>query len=231
MRIGILETGELPPELAAKHGAYPDMFQVMLENRGFEFAAYSVVNGIFPDSIQECDGWLITGSRHGVYEDHEWILPLEELIRSIYAANIPLAGICFGHQIMAQALGGKVEWFGGKWGLGNQEYRQANGENITLLAMHQDQVIEAPSGARVTMESDFCQVAGLAYEGNAVSYQPHPEFSAELVRDLLHLRMDKTIPGDQARPALEALNQENDSSYIASEIVEFFMSTQANKAA
>ena len=69
---------------------------------------------MFPEGIHDADGWLITGSRHGAYEDHPWIPPLEEFIRDAYAAQVPLVGICFGHQIIAQAMGGKVEKYQGR---------------------------------------------------------------------------------------------------------------------
>ena len=63
------------------------------------------VDGEFPASITEQDGWLVSGSRSGAYEDHPWIEPLEDFLRSAYAASVPVVGICFGHQILAQALG------------------------------------------------------------------------------------------------------------------------------
>jgi GMP synthase-like glutamine amidotransferase len=76
----------------------------------------------FPKDIHDCDGWLITGSRFGAYEDHPFIPPLEDFIRAAYAAHVPVVGICFGHQIIAQAMGGKVEKYAGGWSVGPTEY-------------------------------------------------------------------------------------------------------------
>ncbi len=113
MRIGILQTGLAPENLSPAMGDYPDMFARLLDGQGFTFQTWRVVEGEFPADVHAADGWLITGSRHGVYEDHPWIAPLEQFIRDAYAAHVPLVGICFGHQIVAQAMGGRVERFAG----------------------------------------------------------------------------------------------------------------------
>ncbi|BBU57468.1 hypothetical protein KU6B_37330 [Mameliella alba] len=118
MKIGILQTGIMVPELAQEHGQYPEMFMDRLSHAGFTFETWSVVNGEFPPGPEAADGWLITGSRHGVYEDHAWLPPLEEFIRQIVAAGKPLVGICFGHQVIAQALGARRSSIpaAGRWG-------------------------------------------------------------------------------------------------------------------
>ncbi len=224
MKIGILQTGHVPDDLAERHGKYPDMFARLLDGHGFEFLAFPVVDQIFPDSVHAADGWLITGSRYGAYEDHPWIPPLEEFIREIYAAGVPLVGVCFGHQIMAQAMGGKVEKFGGVWGVGNCEYTYNNGDTTRLLAMHQDQVVEAPPEATTSATSDYCKFAGFSYKGNAMSIQPHPEFSRDFMRELIEMRSGTVIPMDQSDAGLESLDQENDSVAYADQIAGFFKS-------
>ncbi len=231
MKLGILQTGHVPEELSEAHGSYPIMFERFLTGHGFEFENYAVVDEVFPDSPHVVDGWLITGSRHGAHEDHPWIPPLEDLIREIYAAEIPLAGICFGHQIMAQALGGRVERFGGIWGVGNREYTHTDGSKSTLLAMHQDQVVVKPPEAEVTASAEYCEFAALTYKGKAISIQPHPEFTPEFMKDLIDKRSGTVIPVDQAEPGLDSLRQENDSPKFAMEIAEFFKHAIAEKAA
>ncbi|MEZ5792668.1 MAG: type 1 glutamine amidotransferase [Nitratireductor sp.] len=222
MKIGILQTGLVPEELAGKHGQYDSIFARMLAGHGFEFENFAVVNNVFPKDIHVCDGWLITGSRHGAYEPHPWIPPLEQFIRDAYAAGIPIVGICFGHQIMAQALGGKVEKFGGGWGVGPNSYVTKDGRKLALHAMHQDQVVEVPPDASVTATSDFCKNAALAYKGNAISYQAHPEYTPEFMRDLIEIRKGTVLPEEQANMALEAIEGNLDSPAIAGEIAEFF---------
>ena len=224
MKIGILQTGIVPDDLSPTHGEYPDMFQTFLSGHDFEFETYAIVNGIFPTSINDCDGWLVTGSKHGAYEDHDWIPPLEDLIREIYAANLPMVGICFGHQIMAQALGGKVIKYHGKWGMGTQEYSHPDGTKTKLLAMHQDQVVEKPPEAEIVASNDFCKMAGLAYKKKALSFQPHPEFTHEFMEGLIKSRMGVTIPVEQAEPSLADVYAANDSKAYANRIAEFFKS-------
>ena len=115
MKIGILQTGHSPDNMKEAMGDYGQMFEKLLDNRGFTFQIWSVVDNEFPASAMDADGWLITGSKFGAYEDHDWIAPLEELIRAIRETGKPLVGVCFGHQIIAQALGGTVEKFAGGW--------------------------------------------------------------------------------------------------------------------
>ena len=222
MKIGILQTGHVPDELVGEFGEYPIMFERFLAGQGFDFASYAVVDNEFPGTIRDADGWLITGSRHGAYEDHPWIPQLEDFIREAYTAEVPLVGICFGHQIMAQALGGRVEKFGGIWGVGNREYVNTDGTTTTLLAMHQDQVVEVPAEATVTATSEYCKNAAFSYKGKAFSIQPHPEFTPEFIEKLIEMRAGTIIPQDQADEGMKSLDQENDSLRVANEIGAFF---------
>ena len=111
MKLGILQCDSVNPLLVEEHGEYPEMFIALLEgaDAGFEYQIYACNHNQFPDSVHECDIWLITGSKHGAYEEHAWIKRLIGFIRDMFAAKVRCAGICFGHQVMAQALGGKVE--------------------------------------------------------------------------------------------------------------------------
>ena len=135
MQIGILQTGASPDALRAEHGDYPDFFERLLAGRGLTFRRFHVEAMEFPKDVHDCDGWLITGSRHGAYEDHPFIKPLEDFIRKAYAAHVPVVGICFGHQIIAQAMGGKVESHAGGWSVGPTDY-DFDGESFTLNAWH-----------------------------------------------------------------------------------------------
>ena len=225
MKIGILQTGHSPDELRPVMGDYSNLFERLLANQGFKFETFSVVDGVFPDAPDQCDGWLITGSKHGTYEDHPWIAPLETLIREIYAQEVPLVGVCFGHQIIAQALGGKVEKFKDGWAVGRQTY-DWDGEVISLNAWHQDQVVERPVGATPIACNDFCENAALIYGKRAFTVQAHPEFEAELIDGLIRTR-GGAVPTDLIDTARAELDNKVDNKRLAAQISAFFKGVAA----
>ena len=228
MKIGILQTGRTPEEMRDKHGDYDDLFRKLLGGRGFDFDTYPVLDGVFPNSPEDADGWLITGSRFGAYEDHDWIPPLEEFLRRTYAKGVPIIGVCFGHQILAQALGGKVEKYGGGWSVGAVEYSSAGASDgkDTILAWHQDQVTELPEGAEVTGGTDFCRYAMLSYGDKALTVQPHPEFTAEFVADLAEARK-AILPEGVFDRAKDNLAAELTSANVADRFEAFFKQPRA----
>lgn len=222
MRIGILQTGQSPDMLREEAGDYPDMFTRLLAGRGLSFRTYHVEAMEFPASVQECDGWLITGSRHGAYEDHPFIPRLEDFIREAMAQKVPLVGICFGHQIIAQAMGGKVERFGGGWAVGPQDY-DFGGEKITLNAWHRDQVTERPAGAEVLASNDFCENAALVYGDEAWTVQAHPEFADSFMEGLMEARGRGVVPDAQLEAARANLSKPRHATTIADRITAFFL--------
>lgn len=231
MKIGILETGKVPELLSARHGDYPAMFERLLRSAapGLQFAVYRVTEGQLPERTDECDAWLITGSRHGVYDPLPWIGPLKEFLRKAYAKNVPIVGICFGHQILAEALGGTAEKSDKGWGLGVQKYlihrkpswmTGVDGE-FSLNALHQDQVTRLPDDAEVVAGSGFCPYAVLAYRGSAISIQPHPEYQPEFFRELIEVRRGKAIPEEDVDAAKKSLDTPIDTALVAQWIVRF----------
>ena len=218
MKIGILQTGRSPEELRDKHGDYDAMFRRLLAGRGLDFVTYPVLDGVLPASVHEADGWLITGSRFAAYEDHPWIPRLEDLLRKAYAAAVPIVGICFGHQILAQALGGRVEKFTGGWSVGPVAYALAEGaDRAWLLTWHQDQVTEKPADAEVVASSPFCEYAALSYGDRAFTIQPHPEFTPDFLADLAAARRS-ALPEAVADRALAAPGRALAAAAIADRI-------------
>lgn len=227
MLIGILQTGHAPDPLRPRHGDYPDLFERLLAGRGLEFRTWAVVDGEFPPGPEAAEGWLVTGSRHGAYEGHPWIPPLEALIREIRDARRPLVGVCFGHQIVAQALGGRVEKHPGGWSVGRTEY-EWGGERVALNAWHQDQVTAVPPGARVIASAPGCAVAALAYDDAPIlTVQAHPEFDPGFLADLMAERGPGVVPEPLLAAAREALGRPLDSGEVADRIARVFLEGRA----
>lgn len=236
MNIGILETGLLNEKLDGQYEPYPVMFAALLDRagKGLSYQSYSVINGEMPDSVHECDGWLITGSRHGVYENLPWMLDLQAFIREIDAAKVPLVGICFGHQVVAQALGGEVVESDKGWGIGVQSYQidnvqpwmQQTPDQVHIYAFHQDQIVKLPPQAQVYSSSEFCLYAGLSYGDSIITMQAHPEFEEEYEVALLEMYGGNIVSEIEAKEALEwmrSTGQKADTQMLAEWIAEFFV--------
>jgi len=224
MKIGILRTGRALPKIKAKHGDFEDLFTILLAGNEMTFQPYAVLDGELPKSVTECDGWLITGSAHSSYEDLPWIADLEEFIRNAFTADIPIVGICFGHQILAQALGGKVEKYADGWAIGPHEYQfDGLAEPVTINAWHQDQVTQLPMGAKTVGRSEFCENAAIIYGKTAYSVQAHPEFTNAFIGDLIDIRRD-SVPADLVNEAESALKSTTPSPVVVAQMVSFFQS-------
>ena len=229
MDIGILETGRPPGDLAAAHGDYPAMFRDLL-GPGFDVKVYDVAAGELPPAPDAHEAYLITGSPAGVYEDHHWIEPLKAFLNDA-RGKAKLVGICFGHQIMAEAFGGRVAKSDKGWGIGLQHYElaatapwadgHAPGDGFAIPASHQDQVEALPPGAEVIARSDFTPFAGLAYGDAAISFQAHPEFTPDYAKALIAHRR-ASLPKPDA--AIESLEAPNDRDTVAGWIRRFLRS-------
>ena len=223
MKLAILETGRPPGNLAQEYGDYPAMFEQMLGPE-FEVERFDVQAGELPPSPNGQAAFLITGSPAGVYEPLPWIAPLREFICSADGAK--MVGICFGHQIMAQALGGEVVKSEKGWGAGLHRYEVVGSEpwidgegSVAVPASHQDQVVVQPPGTRVVAQSAFTPFAGLAWTDRAaISFQFHPEFSPAFAQALIEKRYDIVPDPDGAIASLDA---PNDSARVAGWIRRF----------
>ena len=222
MKIAILETGRPPGNLTDEFGDYPAMFAQMLGD-GFEIESFDVQSGQLPDPVAH-HAYLITGSPAGVYDPLPWIDPLQQFIRSANGAK--MVGICFGHQVMAEALGGHVEKWKNGWSTGLHRYAIVRSEpwldgagTIAIPASHQDQVVVQPPNTEVLAASDFTPFAALAWTDRpAISFQFHPEFSPAFAKALIEKRYD-AVPDPEA--AIASLDAPNDSARVAQWIRNF----------
>ncbi|MGH6705196.1 MAG: type 1 glutamine amidotransferase [Sphingomicrobium sp.] len=226
MKVAILETGRPPAALVERFGDYPAMFRRMLRS-GFAIDRFDVAARELPVDPAAYDAYLITGSPAGVYDPLPWIGPLKDFLRA--AKDRKLVGICFGHQIMAEAFGGQVEKSANGWGIGLQRYAIDRVEpwmdevpSIAVPVSHQDQIVSQPPNTRVIASSPFTPFAALAWTDRpAISVQFHPEFEPDYAKALIAARHDH-MPDPDA--AIASLDQPNDNARVADWIRRFLRS-------
>jgi GMP synthase-like glutamine amidotransferase len=226
MKLAILETGKPPGDLAKRFGDYPAMFEALL-GPGFAIDTHDVEAGDLPADPAAYDGYIVTGSPAGVYDPLPWIGALADFLR--LAKKQKLVGICFGHQIMAEALGGHVEKSAKGWGVGLHTYPVATREvwmddaaAVSIPASHQDQVVMQPPHTEVTVSSVFTPYAGLAWTDRpAISFQFHPEFDPAYAKALIAARRNR-LPHPAA--ALASLDAPNDNARVGGWIRRFLLS-------
>lgn len=229
-RIAILETGAPPEALRDDFDDYPARFRALLGD-GVPTTRFNVQEGRLPDDPSAFEGVVVTGSAAGVYEDHFWIPQLLDWLRAA-RGRTRILGICFGHQAMAQAFGGRVEKSDKGWGVGLHRYDVLSHEpwmfpkvdNVAIPVSHQDQVVAVSPDARIIAASEFTPYAGLAWGEDAASFQCHPEFQPDYAAALVELRRDR-IPDAVADEALESLRRPNDRALMTAWIRAFLLGT------
>ena len=236
MNLGILETGAPPGDLQQRFGSYGDMFRRLL-GPAYQYSYYDVRSGQLPDTGAAHDGYLITGSASGVYDGDAWIESLKTFVQEL-SGRRPLVGICFGHQLMAEAYGGRVIKSPKGWGAGLHSYEistraswmEPDSATLSIPVSHQDQIVELPGGATVLASSSFTSFAVLEYsQRRAISFQGHPEFSPEYATELIELRRGTRYPPDFADAATASLQRPNDSARVAAWVRRFIDSQAATR--
>lgn len=228
MKIGILAAGRPPRALIPQFGDYTQMFEHLLDGRGYQWASFDVPAGDYPDRPETCDAYIVTGAAAGVYDGDAWIGELLAFLRSA-KGRAKLVGICFGHQAMAQAFGGDVKKSDKGWGIGLHTYGVAEHPGwmeaapaFSLAASHQDQVIQPPPGAIIVAGSKFCPNGMLDYgDGTSISCQLHPEFAPDYSIALIEGRKGQRFPEAQAEAAVESLKRPDDHARFADWVAKF----------
>lgn len=232
MIVGILDA-----ELLGKgeKREYSKLFKVMLEDKNnLTLKTYEISNNIFPNDVNECDAYLITGSAAGVYDSYPWINELRNFIKKGYEANKKMIGICFGHQLIADTLGGSAKKSNKGWGLGVQTYSiyetptwmEPAKEEITYYFSHQDQVEYLPQNAQLLAGNDFCPIGSYTMENKILCFQGHPEFNKEKIMDRINTFNTFNSINDKSwleEVRNKTIDSKTDSPIIAQWIINFLI--------
>ena len=230
MKVGILKTDAVKPDLAAEFGEYPDMFANVLlaVEPNLRLVTYEVVDGEYPADLDEVDAYIITGSKLSVYDDVPWVKQLKGFVVQLHETKKKLIGICFGHQMVAEALGGKTLPADSGWCVGVHAIEPTEDatryglspSTIRLRSNHRDQVVTLPAGGKLLASAEACPIASIGLDDHILTFQGHPEFSEGYARALLNMRRD--ILGEELyQTAIRSLETETDNLQVARYIVDF----------
>ena len=238
MNLGLLGCDDVPERFRQFGGTYREMFEALLRPHvpGLRLRWYDVHQGELPQSVDACDAWLCTGSRYSVYENRDWITALKTFVRDLNRARSTYVGICFGHQMLAEALGGKVERADVGWGVGvhgmtvvqPEAWMQPAQPHCRLQYMHADQVVRMPPESTLLAAAEHCPVAMFRVGETMLGIEGHPEFPAPYVEALVRDRRERIGP-ERADTALESVNEPTQHDLVARWIGNFLGSKGASK--
>lgn len=231
LTIGILECDQLSPELIEQYQCYSAMFKRLILSvaPAIECRVFNVLDGHLPEDLTQCDAYLLTGSKTGVYDAEPWLADLSAWVKAAYAFKVPLAGFCFGHQFLNHHLGGYAAKSEKGWGLGVMTHARkldaawlaGMPTQLNLLYSHQDQVVAVAEHAQLLYGSEFCQVGATWQAGRLLTFQGHPEFTKAYSRALMTLRRERYRP-DEYQQAMCSLDVATDEIAVAQCLLRFF---------
>lgn len=237
--IGILQCGTLPEDIQEPYGDIPDMIISSFQriDPALKFSVFDAINEELPE-LDECDAYICTGSTSSTYERTPWILNLEDFVRECARSGKKLLGICFGHQLISQALGGKVEPCDRGWALGTGFYELNSHKSwmtpslgkLDMLVMHRDQVVSIPERSQIIAQSQFCPYFMVQHGPNILTVQGHPEFTPDILRYLADCNIDNFTP-NKVREALTSLSAPLDADVTLQWMINFIkMAVPKHKA-
>ena len=230
MKIGILQTDSVRPKLIEQFGDYPDMFRSLFSkvDPALTYKIYDVQHGKYPNTFHDCDGYVTTGSKASVYNSEAWIKTLQDYIIQLNKHNKKLLAVCFGHQLVAEAFGGKTEKSPKGWGVGvhtvnihaRKSWMQPERDAFNIVVSHQDQVTQLPDNAELIAGNAFCPNSMFQLGDNILTIQGHPEFSKPYAKTMMQYRADK-IGQNIFKDGIDSLKKPTDELGVAKWFVEF----------
>jgi len=215
MRIGILQCCSVMPQFQAEFADYDDMFIQLFKavDPDLVFTVYDLRKNEYPRDLNECHAYITTGSRESTYDKSvPWIPLFKRIIEECYQEKVKLVGICFGHQLIADTLGGQTINSDKGWGIGvsqnkiitQRPWMKPPLSQLNIIVSHQDQVEQLPHNTTVLARSDFCPNYMLQIGENILTVQGHPEFSKGYAKTLMEYRRE-IIGSETVNAALASL--------------------------
>jgi GMP synthase-like glutamine amidotransferase len=232
VKIGLLQCDHVAPELAPRFGDQPAFFQNLFARHAPEitFDVFDIQAGKYPDDPGRYEGFIGTGARYSVTENYSWIHRFKEYVQFLYQQKIKFIGICFGHQMIAHALGGSCDVSERGWGIGvrkihilrKKDWMQPEADAISLLYSHMDQIITLPPGSEVLAGNDHCPYAIISVGGHFMGIQAHPEFTPAYLDLLMQSRIDR-IGAENVSAAQQTLAEKTDENIVTRWMANFFL--------
>jgi GMP synthase-like glutamine amidotransferase len=222
LRLGLLLSDHISSDLRRDFGDYPDMFSQLLPDA--EIRPFDLTVGEFPSDLESMDAWVGAGSRLSVYDDIEWIHRFKELVRRIDAERRKYVGVCFGAQMIGEALGGRVIRAPQGWQVGIKEAEMVDGDSLRILHCNADQIVDLAPGMRVLASADSNPVEMVAVGEHILGFQGHPEFTTDFVTALVERRRGGLIPVGVADAGLASMRVPPDTDRLRERIVRFVSS-------
>ncbi len=230
MMIGILQCDHIRCEMRAEYGDFPMMIQRLLIQvaPSHSFKIYDVTNEQYPVDIDECDAYITTGSKASIYDDEQWIKTFQHFVLALHKERKKLVGLCFGHQMIAQALNGQAGKAVQGWGVGvhtsnvilSKPWMQPQQSTVKLLVSHQDQVSLLPDGGQLLASNDFCANSIYQIDNHILGIQGHPEYCKNYVAALMYIRSD-SIGEQKVSEGMASLAEATDELLVGKWIINF----------
>ncbi|KAF7860386.1 hypothetical protein EAF04_008512 [Stromatinia cepivora] len=243
LRIAILECDTPFPNTNAKYNGYGGVFTSLLERgattltppipvSSLQITSYDVATLQEYPTLSSIDAILISGSRFAAYDSEPWIVKLVAFVQRILEqGRVRVVGICFGHQIVGRAMGMRVQRNERGWELSvtavelTGKGKEIFGlESLNIFQVHKDMVYEYPEEVEQLAYTDKCATQGMYIKGRLMTMQGHPEFTKEIVREVLEARHASGIFDDETfEDAMSRVNKDHDGVKVAQAFLKFIM--------